>query len=408
VKKRIAAFAEDRRAGVALMFALIIVPILIAVGVGVDFARRHDMRTPLQEAADAAAIAAARNADLSSGEIDALVDKIIANNFRLDNVVDADVARVPKANSVEIVINGKIETSFLKIAGFRHLDVGVRAEAALPKATEIEVVFVLDYSSSMSDQYEEMRDAAVALVDALDADATGASFEAAVVPFAAYVHGTFPSEYIIGEPGGGSWTNCTMSREWPFVIEDTEPGASSQSRWGSTDDNLAIDADEYDDCAPYAAQDFEITRLTDNLPAVAGAINALTPVYGTNIALGLEIARSVISPGHNWGGADDFGPNVKKYVVLLTDGDQHEIGPGAGGWTVEQAKENIVSVCDAMLDDGIGLFAIAYQLDDPAGKDVLQDCADGGGYYLEASTSTIDEVFMQVKEAIKMQPHLVK
>jgi Flp pilus assembly protein TadG len=403
-------FTKSDAGGVALLFGLLIVPLLMAAGAAVDFMRKHDMRANLQEAADAAALAAARNVDLTDAELDALVSKIIAANYGLaGNVIGANVTRTDNAESVTVSITGEMATSFLKAAGVSTLALDVVSEAALAKTKEVEVALVLDYSSSMTEEYPEMRDAAMALLDSLEADTTGADFEAAVIPFAKYVYGTFPSEYIIGEAGGGSWTNCTLGRQWPHVVTDDEPNASAASRWGSTDGDAAIGASEYDECAPYAAQSFGVMPLNPDLEAACDFIAALTPVSGTNIALGTEIGWSVLSPNNSWGEADDFGPGVNKHIIILTDGRQNEEGHGPGGeWSDEQAIANFVAECEDMRDQGIGVFTIAYEIEDPEGKDELLDCAGAPARYFEAGEDSIDDVFAQIYGAIKVQPHLVK
>jgi hypothetical protein len=261
----------------------------------------------------------------------------------------------------------------------------------------------------MTDIYDEMRDAAIELVDAIDADTTGALYEVAVVPFARYVYGTFPSDYIIDEPDGGSWTNCTRGRQWPLVVTAQEPTGAAASRWGSTDSDAAVGGSEYDDCGQYAAKDFEIRRLSTDYAATRDFIGALTPIEGTNISLGAEIGWSLLTPGLKWGGADPFGDKIKKYAVILTDGEQHEEGHGPGGvWTVDQAVENLIDSCAEMRDEGITIFTIAYELADPDGRDALRDCAGSSAYYFEADAGTIDEIFAEIHRNIKLHPHLIK
>ncbi|MBL8588603.1 MAG: pilus assembly protein [Methylobacteriaceae bacterium] len=63
---RLAALRRCRRGGVALNFALVAPALLIAAGMAVDYAQMTDLRRKMQEAADAAALAAARELRLAN------------------------------------------------------------------------------------------------------------------------------------------------------------------------------------------------------------------------------------------------------------------------------------------------------------------------------------------------------
>jgi Flp pilus assembly protein TadG len=52
-------FGRDRRANVALMFSLLAVPLMLAVGVGVDYGMAAKTRVQMQAALDAAVLAGA-------------------------------------------------------------------------------------------------------------------------------------------------------------------------------------------------------------------------------------------------------------------------------------------------------------------------------------------------------------
>jgi len=55
-----ARFIASRNGNVAMMFAIALVPLLIAAGAAVDLARRGQAQTAIQEAADTALLRAAR------------------------------------------------------------------------------------------------------------------------------------------------------------------------------------------------------------------------------------------------------------------------------------------------------------------------------------------------------------
>ncbi len=53
-------FAADRTGAIAVVFALTLVPMLMAVGAAVDYSRAASLRSDLQAAADAAALTVGR------------------------------------------------------------------------------------------------------------------------------------------------------------------------------------------------------------------------------------------------------------------------------------------------------------------------------------------------------------
>src|ERR1700736_2268431 len=58
LKRSVRSFGRNRSGNVALMFGISVIPLLAAIGVGVDYGRVIDVRTKLNGAADAATLAA--------------------------------------------------------------------------------------------------------------------------------------------------------------------------------------------------------------------------------------------------------------------------------------------------------------------------------------------------------------
>src|ERR1700730_5649915 len=56
--RSVRSFGRSRSGNVAMMFGISIIPLLVAIGVGVDYGRVIDVRTKLNAAADAATLAA--------------------------------------------------------------------------------------------------------------------------------------------------------------------------------------------------------------------------------------------------------------------------------------------------------------------------------------------------------------
>jgi Flp pilus assembly protein TadG len=112
----------DRRAGVALLTALALVPMVLAAGVAVDLSRVTSFRTALQAAADQAALAGAA-ADNSSGQATAAV--AVANAY----MTQAE-AGLPANNGVTVtVVSGTSPGAGGTTAGYT---ISVTASASVP------------------------------------------------------------------------------------------------------------------------------------------------------------------------------------------------------------------------------------------------------------------------------------
>jgi len=194
-----ARFAANRRGNVAMMFALALPPMILMTLGGVDIARVSTVRMNVQDALDAATLAAARSQytddpDITRVGLAALRANLAAypdvtllassTTFRLDTSTGAVVADA-KVNVKAIVAN-----IFLPPYG-QFLDDQLPANAhseVLRSNNRIEVALVLDNTGSMAgDKLANTKAAAIDLINRLEA-ADNRSIEAdaikiSLVPF---------------------------------------------------------------------------------------------------------------------------------------------------------------------------------------------------------------------------------
>lgn len=85
----LARFADDRRGGVALVFALVLPALVGFVGVAVDYASWSSQASRLQSAADAAALAAAQELSISAAD-ERRVTAVAQAVVRTSNLADVD------------------------------------------------------------------------------------------------------------------------------------------------------------------------------------------------------------------------------------------------------------------------------------------------------------------------------
>jgi len=179
-------FARDRRANVAMMFGLSLVPLLVATGAGVDFARGVMVHQRMMQALDAAALAvgnatskpaacAANGGSPSSNACYAL--RQVAQQYFDQNYDHTQDATYGAPNPVEIGISGQAVTLTsslpLKLSLLGITPIGISSPTVTASSTvvwgqtKLWVALVLDNSGSM-DQGDSNGSKMTALKDALN------------------------------------------------------------------------------------------------------------------------------------------------------------------------------------------------------------------------------------------------
>ena len=278
-------------------------------------------------------------------------------------------------------VSGRLNSVVLGLFGVRKLDVAVQAEVQSGRLIEGEIVLVLDYSSSMnsSGKYQAMRDAAIDLVRTISRDYTIPTVQFALVPFAGHVYGSLPSDYVVNEAPGSTWTNCTKDRKWAHNTSDATPfPADDATKWGMAaggggDDDDDDDDDDrsgsaYGDCHNYPSRDLVIAPLTNRHRRIVRQLEAMTPYQGTHISLGLEFGWHVLSPNAPWQEGSAYGETNKiKSIVLLTDGRQTAGAWGAGeSNSSTNGERNLEDMCAAIKDQDVLMITVAFDLQDAA------------------------------------------
>jgi Flp pilus assembly protein TadG len=131
-----ARFLEDRKAGIAPILALGLVPLVGAVGTSVDYSRANSARTAMQAAIDAAAVVLLKKTEGLSG--DQLNDKgksyFEANFVRpeVQNVaVTAALSPISGGSTLTMSATGSISTTFARVLGFSTLNISAAAAVTL-------------------------------------------------------------------------------------------------------------------------------------------------------------------------------------------------------------------------------------------------------------------------------------
>lgn len=427
----------DQGGNTAMMFGLAIIPILALSGGAVDFSYRADTRTQLQSAADSAALAAARtiqegqtSGKVKWGKLKKSAQAAAEKMFAASQTGDLNrTTRKPRIkisrNSVTVDASTSVPTSFLAILGVDKLQADAHAEVGIPDPVSVEIALVLDYSKSMeeNDKYVRMTAAAQSFVNKVAAE-RGNNTKIGIVPFSEYVYATVEGRHVRDTAPGDAnkpVTVCLKNRDYPYSTTADEPKKSVvASRWPAADP-----ADVQ--CASYVPNSLALRDLTNDFATLSNALGQMRPVGWTNIALAAEMGWHMLSPdkpfeaqdypkkGEKDGGDEEYDDDesnyspddkVRKIMILLTDGVQtvNAMGP-SGAVSTLAADETTAELCQNVKGVGIRVFSIAYDIEDPRVRDLLEGCASGSNAYFEPKeandiSGVFEEIFQQISESV--------
>jgi Flp pilus assembly protein TadG len=155
-------FAHDRRANVALMFAFLVLPIIFGIGMAVDYGTAGRLKSKLNEAADAAVLAAVTPAMMNQSNAVAILaakNMFIAQTtgqrrLIFDGTQQADLnvtiaANTGLARTVTVTYNAQSQNVFGGILAWNTIPLGGTATASAATPPNIDFYLMLDTSPSM-------------------------------------------------------------------------------------------------------------------------------------------------------------------------------------------------------------------------------------------------------------------
>lgn len=155
---RLRGFFGNKRGNVAMIWALSLVPLSLAAGAGLDYARVIVVRSNLNEALDAAALAVGATSGLNQQGMQQLAQQYFNANYKVDSSYGTpSTLQFPSsqaANSFQITVSDDMPTTILSAVGIHTLPVSVSTTVVWGQ-TKLWVSLVLDNTGSMcqSDTY---------------------------------------------------------------------------------------------------------------------------------------------------------------------------------------------------------------------------------------------------------------
>lgn len=208
--RQVTSFAKrlrgDARGSSLLMLAAGLVPMMAAIGGGVDLTRAYMAQARLQQAVDAAALAGRKamdGTDVSTAQ--GAVQKFIAFNFPA-GLYQAQPLQTTLATTPEgaLIVTSSTRVPTTLMAAFGLEDIAISAEASARRSgTNIDVVLVLDVTGSMAydvsggngnpKKIDALKTAALSFLDQLDSTRTqlavsGLRVRVGIVPYSQTVN----------------------------------------------------------------------------------------------------------------------------------------------------------------------------------------------------------------------------
>jgi len=196
-------FRSEESGVVLILVALLIVPLLLIIAIGIDFGQTLVVKRQLAGAVDSAALAIGTDPNLTDqGELDDKAEAFIRAHYadaEFGTLTNFTVTRTDESErdtSIVVTATAQVPTHFMRIGGVDQLTVTVSSEV-LRRENELEVMMVLDNSGSMSNsagvglgtKMAAMQTAATTLVNALFEDQdTSTKVKIGLVPFSGGVN----------------------------------------------------------------------------------------------------------------------------------------------------------------------------------------------------------------------------
>lgn len=368
---------EDVRGTTAAIFAFFILPILLVVSFTLDMSRQIGAKHRAIAAADFAVLAGARamqDASLTDDEIKHITISALQSNL-------AEASNPPSCSKVEpevdteqtavtLAIDCTIETVFPSyFHGADSLSIAHTSEAKIILPT-MDIALMLDLSGTMLDgsRLEDLKAAAKSLVETLVTAQTGDRVRVALIPYETAVNAGVYGNRAQGrndhDDSDHNGDKVCVSQRANLSSRYTDHAPVAFHRVGNLIRNLCSDS-----------MIVPLTSDTNKLNSEIDAINT-TATAGTAGHLGLAWSWYAISS--KWSeiwpeGAkpvENDSPYARKVVVMMTDGVFNRHATPLVWFDdraeIEIAPETAKAYCTNMREQGITIYAIGLDVQDPS------------------------------------------
>lgn len=427
----------DIRGNVAITASLLLLPLLLAGGMVVDYTSVSQRNNQLQGTVDAALLSIGQ--DGAEADLDALEGKAMEflkanlpqNHFEQINHVT--LTRDEDTGVLELTVSASYPATLMRLAGYETLDYNPSAAIKL-SGGEYEIVLVLDSTFSMSadGKMDALKASARQFItDMMAFNKTKERVRIGIVPFAQYAnvgthmrgetwleveddrteHVCYMHRPVVSKSG------CSMETRYndgvPYEAEvctsytygaEEEVCSDRTYTWngcvGSRKHPLNLDDRKYSTRVPgliNTSCSKPITPLTGDRAKLESAVNALVPHGETYIPAGLTWGLRTISDGRPFSEGVSYteaaAKDIRKVIVLMTDGENQKSAqlPGSPhhwGSDLDEANKWTRKACKKIHKKDIAVYTITFGTDVPkAARKIMKKCASAPENYYSADDS---------------------
>jgi len=418
-------FIVDARGNYAILFALSVIPILIAVGAAIDISRAYVVKQRMTKALDAAGLAVAGMTGLTNAQIQTTAQNFFNANYPATKIGVPGTLTVSSTSAkVMLSASASMPTAIMGIIGVKTMSIAANSEITkLGKKLEVALVFDNTGSMSQNSKLSSLQTAAKSFLTVLQNSAPNAGdVKVAIVPFTTDVNvgssnsaatwlkwsWTYPSQTCTTTWRGTTCTSTTSTKTvsktgWKGCVTDRDQSDDVSVTPPSTSDSTTLYPADNANTFNNNCSLQSLMSLSYDWTALTSKINAMTAGGSTNTTIGLVWGWNMLTQGMPLSTAAAADPKkINKVLIFLTDGDNTYYRQGAvtcdGSNICAGADARTALVCSAIKDAGITVYTIRT-LDGNA--TLLSACSSGAGYYYDVSSaSQLNSIFTAIATSI--------
>jgi Flp pilus assembly protein TadG len=434
-----------RDAGSMSVFGMLVfLTMLFVAGMAVDMMRVEHERVRMQGASDRAVLAATM---LRSSTEQVTPTQIVSSFLAAEGLEGNLQERITITEqgllrNVTVTPAARLPSMFMRLVGVDSLTLATPSAAteALGRI-DFDIVMVLDVSGSMNEgtRFPDLREAAYAF--ASDMLAVGEPGQVAIsfVPYS--------TEVILPQAVRNRLTNmapATNPQTYDAYIEDgyLYPlyNAAGQMTWHSADHciDFANWAEVQARMTNSVAQPWmrrfcngwsntsystpDVRPMMSNLPQIRAYLDAMGPVWGTNIDIGVRTGALFLDPSLRPAINDMIAagqipevyanrpfdadrPNTVRAMILMTDGENccYHAGDVSTRFATPQAHDLATTeACAGLRAQDVTIYSVAFEAPE-RGIDVLRNCASSPNHFFNTSEGGLVDAFRAIGTHIQIQ-----
>ena len=401
-------FQRDERGSIAIIFALTAIICCALAGGAIDYGRAVHARFQIQEAIDAAVLAAVRvwqtENDIALAQAKAVAHYQENKPKEMTSAVSSFTPDLPNRRFT-MTAAGAVSTPFLSILGITSYNVDAEGTAEISGGTDagsgVEVALMLDATQGMAGaKLIALQLAATDLVNILLVGSqSGDGIRIALAP---YAEGVRPGDAffnaVVHSPASTTKFDDTSGnkrtyRKTACTAERVGDKAFTAAAPQGTDRLIAIYTRD-GQCTPSSSN--PVTPLTSNKAVLTADIAALRPGGLNGGHIGVGWTWYLLSPDWRniWPATSIPKPygSVRKIAILMTDGGW-EVAYDASGVATRDSGRNPNNgasdaysrqLCDNMKAAGIVVYSVGFALKEQKAIANMKDCASDPSKFYNA------------------------